>query len=85
MADYYTQFSCIFDTGSEENAKRALDIRAELAAEVECDEGADLGFEAERAPREGGPGVLWIRSDEWGEPEHVIAFALRCAAPRPSA
>lgn len=79
MAEYHTQFSCLFDTGSEVNARRALGIRAELAAEVERDEGADLGFEAEPAPREDGPGALWIRSGDFGEPEHVIAFALRCA------
>ena len=79
MADYHTRFSCLFDTGSEANARGALDIRAEFAAEVERDEGADLGFEAEPSSGDDGPGVLWIHSGDWGEPEHVIAFVLRCA------
>ncbi len=28
---------------------------------------------------ETGPGALWLHSDEYGEPEHVITFVLRCA------
>jgi hypothetical protein len=29
--------------------------------------------------RETGPGALWIHADEYGEPEHVTRFVLRCA------
>src|SRR4051812_35756475 len=47
LADYFTQFSCIFDVGSAENAARADDIRGELAAELDRHEGACLGFEME--------------------------------------
>lgn len=78
MADYFTQFSCIFDVGSAENAAAADAIRSELAAELDRDEGADLGFEME-VDHEHGPGALWISSDEQGEPEHVMRFVLRCA------
>lgn len=38
------QFSCIFDVGSVENAATADAIRGELAAELDRDEGADLGL-----------------------------------------
>ena len=78
MADYFTQFSCIFDVGSAENAARADAIRGELAAELDRDEGASLGFAME-VDHEHGPGALWISSDEYGEPEHVMRFVLRCA------
>lgn len=78
MADYFTQFSCIFDVGSAENAARAEAIRSELTDELDRDEGVAPGFEMDVAP-DLGPGALWIRSDECGEPEHVIGFVLRCA------
>ena len=78
MADYHTEFSCIFDLGSAENAQAAFAIRAMLAAELDEAEQRDLGFELE-LDRDHGPGALWISSDGDGEPEHVIAFVLRCA------
>ncbi len=78
MADYYTQFSCIFQVGSAENAAKADDIRGELAAELDRREGATLGF-AMQVDHKSRPGALWIGSDECGEPEHVIQFVLRCA------
>jgi len=78
MADYFVQFSCIFDVGSAENVARTMDIRGELAAEMDRDEGGYVGFEME-ADHDEGAGALWIHSDEYGEPEHVIAFVLRCA------
>lgn len=78
MADYFVQFSCIFDVGSPENVARAIDIRGEFAAETYREEGGYLGFEME-ADHEEGVGALWIHSDEYGEPEHVIVFVLRCA------
>jgi hypothetical protein len=78
MADYFTSFSCLFDTGSQENAERAAVIRDELAAELERDEGCALGFTMD-AGEHGPPGTLWLYSDDYGEPEHVIDFVLRCA------
>lgn len=79
MADYFCQFSCIFDVGTAENAARAESIRGELAAELDRDEGTWPGFGME-VDHESGPGALWIHSDEYGEPDHVIRFVLRCAA-----
>jgi hypothetical protein len=77
MADYLTHFSCIFDVGSAANAARAEELRGELAAEL-YRQGCDLGFDME-IDHQHGPGALWISSDGYGEPEHVIAFVLRCA------
>ena len=78
MADYYCQFSCIFDVGSAENAAQADSIRGELAAELDRHEGEALGFEM-TVDHETGPGTLWLHSADDGEPEHVIRFVLRCA------
>ncbi len=78
MADYYTQFSCLFDVGAE-NMARAQEILRELETDMDEQECAALGFHADPSP-ESGPGTLWIHSDEWGDPEHVIAFVRRCAA-----
>lgn len=79
MAEFYTQFSCILSVGTAENATRAETIRGELAAELDRHEGESLGFDME-VDHESGPGALWIHSDEYGSPEHVIRFALRCAS-----
>ena len=78
MADYYTQFSCIFDVGSAENAARADDILHKMEEEIDEEEDANLGFSMEHDP-DTNPGALWIYSDECGEPEHVIKFVLCCA------
>ena len=77
MADYYTQFSCIFDVGSAENAARADVILRELWEEI-SEEYDNLGFSMQHDP-ETSPGALWIHADENGEPEHVVKFVLRCA------
>jgi hypothetical protein len=78
MPDYFIQFSCLLDVGTAENASAAETIRGELAAELDRHEGVSLGFDMD-VHHESGPGALWIRSDEYGEPEHVIRFVLRCA------
>ena len=78
MAEFYTQFSCILDVGTADNAARAEAIRGECAADLYRDEGGYPGFSVE-VDHEAGPGALWIYSDEYGEPEHVIQFVLRCA------
>jgi hypothetical protein len=49
-----------------------------LVADLDHEEGACPGFEMQAAP-ESGPGVLWIYSDDCGEPDHVIRFVLLCA------
>lgn len=78
MADYFTQFSCQFDVGSADNAERALAIFVEMQRTLEDDDGVTIGFEADMEPDH--PSVLWLHSGGgFGEPEHVIAFVLRCA------
>lgn len=78
MADYFTQFSCILDVGTAENAVRAMAVRDVFAAELDVREGRDPGFDLASDPTHS-PGALWISSDGYGEPEDVIAFVLRCA------
>lgn len=78
MADYFTQFSCILPVGSAENAEMARCLRDLLAAEVEGEDGVCLGFEM-NAQLADAPGSLWMYSDAYGDPEHVIRFVLRCA------
>ncbi len=78
MADYFTHFSCILDVGSAENVVAALDLIETYAAELEADEGLEPGFDLEVDPSSG-PSALWIHGDGHGDPEHVIAFVLRCA------
>ena len=77
MANYYTLFSVLFPVGSADNVAPALALYEQLAAELE-EENETIGFLAEAD--EPSTGVdLWLHSDESGEPEHVITFALRCA------
>ncbi len=78
MADYFTNFSCLFDVGSSENMARAKELRSQLVADLDHEEGACPGFEM-RADLESGPGVLWIYSDDCGDPDRVIQFVLLCA------
>jgi hypothetical protein len=78
MADLFTQFSCLLHVATAENATAADLIRGELAAELDREEGASLGFDME-VDHHSGPGALWVYSDEYGDPEHVIRFVLRCA------
>jgi hypothetical protein len=78
MADQLTQFSCLFDVGSAENAAQAEEVRGTFTAELYRQEGGYPGFEMQ-VEHDIGPGSLWIHGDEYGEPEHVIRFVLRCA------
>ena len=78
MADYHLQFSCLFDVGSAENAAAAMAIRGQLGHDLERDEGTAVGFDL-AIEAASGPGVLWISSDEYGEPEHVVTFVSACA------
>jgi hypothetical protein len=78
MADDFTHFACVLDVGSSANVAAALAILEDMAAALACDDGLTLGFVAEGALTQ--PSALWLRDDGgYGEPEHVIAFALRCA------
>ncbi len=78
MADYFTQFSCMFDVGTADNAVRAIEILRQQAVALFDEDGSDLGCDVQHDP-ETGPGALWISSDKYGEPEHAIAFVLACA------
>jgi hypothetical protein len=78
QTDYFCQFSRVLDVGSLESAEHADAIRDEPAAELVRHEGAVLGVKMD-VDRETGPGALWIHADEYGEPEHVTRFVLRCA------
>jgi hypothetical protein len=78
MANYRTQFSCLFDVGSAENVAHAEAIRAALRDDLDRLHGEDIGFAMEPHPEEG-PSVLWIHAEECGEPEHVLAFVRRCS------
>jgi hypothetical protein len=78
MAEFYTQFSCILDVGTADNATCAELVREEFAAEFYREEGGYPGFLMAVQP-ELGPGALWLYSDDQGDPEHVIQFVLRLA------
>ncbi len=79
MADYFTHFSCLIDVGTPEKAARAIDVFVTLRDEDDqLDEPQFHGFDLSR---QDGPesSVLWIRDDESGDVEAVIAFVLRLA------
>jgi hypothetical protein len=78
MADPFTQFSCMLDVGTPENIVRAEAMGEEFAADLCRNEGGYYGFSME-LDHHNGTGALWIYSDEYGNPEHVIQFVLRCA------
>jgi len=78
MVDYFTQFSCVLDVGDADNAAAALAIHAQMAIDLEADDDIAIGFVAAVSSDE--PSSLWLTDDDGhGEPEHVVAFALRCA------
>lgn len=78
MADYFTHFSCVLQVGSAENVAAAELILEKLAEEVDREEGSNLGFDVD-VDCEAGPDKLVISSSGYGDPEHVIKFARRCA------
>jgi len=76
MADYFTHFACRLEVGADHVAA-ALALHRQMAAELEADDGLALGFEARAAI--GQPGALDLHDADAGQPEHVVAFVLRCA------
>ena len=78
MADYFTSFSCRLDLRSTENVAQALVLYDERRTVLDRDEGTAIGFEIEVDPKTS-TALLISDGDGFGEPEHVIAFALRCA------
>lgn len=79
MADYFTHFSCLINVGTPEKAAAAMAMFQRCRAEDdESDEPQYLGFEI--SPQdEGQSGELWIRDDDSGDPDGVVAFVLRLA------
>ena len=79
MADYFTHFSCLFDLGSADKARRALDLFHRLRAQEEdADDPEFSGFELSQQDGPEGSS-LWIHDDDSGDVEGVINFVLRCA------
>lgn len=79
MADYYTHFSCLIDVGTPERAAAAMTIFQRCRAEDdETDDPQYCGFDVS-PQEEGRSGELWIRDDDSGDPDGVIAFVLRLA------
>ena len=76
MANYYTQFSCELDVASPENLARALALYAELSDSDDREESCSLGFSLIAAP-EPQSTVLWIHTEESGDPEHVVIFVQK--------
>lgn len=79
MADYFTQFSCVLLVGSATNLQAALAIYQAFAVEVAA-AGEEIGFTAKAEPPSDDPegNKVWLYSDEAGEPEDAIAYAVRC-------
>ncbi|MFC3058567.1 hypothetical protein [Paenirhodobacter populi] len=79
MANYYTQFSCLLDTGSPEKAAQAMELFTRLRAEdEEADEPKFSGFDV-LIVDEPGASALWIHDGDYGDIDGVIAFVLRLA------
>ena len=78
MADYFTDFSCLLDVGTPENAARALDLYNHLSEEGTSEEPPSEGFLLSIQPEHGGS-QLWMRDDVTGDPERLIQFVKHCA------
>ncbi len=78
MANFYTHFSCLLDTGTPENAARALDLYNALSEDAAAEDSPSEAFLLSIEPDHGGT-QLWIRDDVTGDPEQVIQFVKRCA------
>ena len=75
MADYFTHFSCLLEVGAD-HVEPALALYAQMAQDLEAEGALPIGFIARFSP--GSPSALWLHDEDHGEPEHVIAFVLRC-------
>lgn len=79
MTEYYTQFSCLLDIGTPDNAARALDLYNKLSEDGASEEPLSEGFLLSIEPEPGGT-KLWMRDDVSGDPERLIQFVKLCAA-----
>lgn len=84
MADYYTQFACRLNVGSEENVLRALKMHRTLTHENEPDLPLSDCFAVEASPpsdEDDDKSTVWIHDgDGCGDTEAVIQFVKLCAA-----
>ena len=79
MADYFTHFSCLLDVGTPEKAAQAVDLFVRLRdKDDEADEPQFRGFDLSRDD-DPDSSTLWIRDDDSGNPDSVVAFVLRLA------
>lgn len=78
MAEFYTQFSCLLDVGSPDNAAQALEIYTAFCAERADEDPASEGFVLSIDPAHGGT-TLWLRDEGSGDPEAMIQFVKCCA------
>ncbi len=78
MAEYLTQFSCLLDVGSAENAAKALDLYTTFCADGAEEDPPSEGFALSIDPAHGGT-TLWMRDAGSGDPEAMIQFVKRCA------
>ncbi len=76
MADYYTSFSVLLPVGAG-NIEAALALYAQFEQELEADH-QSVGFLAEQDTPNSD--AVWLHDGNGeGDPEHVIAYAFRCA------
>jgi hypothetical protein len=72
----FAHFACLLEVGAD-HVEAALSLRRQMAEELERDDGLAIGFGA--SPFIGQPSALLLFDGDGGQPEHVAAFALRCA------
>ena len=78
MADYFTHFSCELDVGTTENTTRALEIFETAVLDGDPDHSLSNGLSVSIDEFAGGT-KLWMRDEDSGDPECLIAFVLLCA------
>lgn len=78
MADYFTNFSCMLDVGTPDNARRALELFQSFSERLDREESAFPGFALSLDPEDGGT-ALWIHDDGRGDTGHVTEFVAECA------
>lgn len=79
MADYFTQFSCIFDVGTPENAQRVPALFDSFCERLDREQSAFAGFEIV-LDAEDGATTFWIHdSDGYGDVGQVTEFVVECA------
>jgi len=77
MANYYTNFSAVFDVKTPKNARRALEIYIQ-----DCDDDHGDPYEDNFCLEPEGKAStseLWIHADVSGSPDSVADFVIRCA------